>query len=37
MNLLLELSQRLDEHYGPQLTAPVETRLDALIARFMET
>lgn len=34
MNLLLELSQRIDGHYGPQLAGPVETRLDALIARF---
>lgn len=30
MNLLLELSQRLEEHYGPQLASPVEPHLDAL-------
>ena len=34
MSLHLELAQRVEEHFGGQLDAPVDVKLDALIVRL---
>ena len=34
MSLHLELAQRVEEHFGGQLEAPVDVKLDALIVRL---